>query len=368
MRPATRSRAKQPTARRAAPRPATPPDVRLPPATRYQGSKRKLCPWIMQRLAELSFDTVLDAFGGTGSVAYALKAAGKRVTYNDLLRANCEIGIALIENDATRLRPATCARILRTDRRRRYPAFIARTFRGIYFTDAENAWLDRTRTHIAAVADRHERALAWYSLFQAALAKRPFNLFHRRNLYLRTADVPRSFGNKRTWDRPFPEHFRAFAAAANAAVIDGGGTCRAVCGDACAVEGHFDLVYIDPPYVNSRGIGVDYAHFYHFLEGLVDYDAWAERIDFATRHRRMRAAPNPWTHARTVAGAFETLFDRFSNSQLAVSYRSDGVPTIAALAALLRRHKRRVRVHDLDRYQYVLSTRRTSREVLLIAE
>jgi len=29
--------------------------------------------------------------------------------------------------------------------------------------------------------------------------------------------------------------------------------------------------FLDTPYVNEKGIGVDYADFYHFLDGLVNY-------------------------------------------------------------------------------------------------
>jgi len=67
------------------------------PSTRYQGSKRKILPWIGEHFAQLKFETVLDAFGGTGSVSYLLKAMGKQVTYNDYMRWNYLIGTALIE-------------------------------------------------------------------------------------------------------------------------------------------------------------------------------------------------------------------------------------------------------------------------------
>jgi hypothetical protein len=63
------------------------------PSTRYQGSKAKLADWIWEQIAALSFVTCLDAFGGTGAVAYRLKKAGKQVTYNDLLRFNYYIGL-----------------------------------------------------------------------------------------------------------------------------------------------------------------------------------------------------------------------------------------------------------------------------------
>lgn len=56
----------------------------------------------------------------------------------------------------------------------------------------------------------YKKAIAYNALFQSCLAKRPYNLFHRKNLEMRTRDVVRGFGNKATWDRPFSEHFRTF--------------------------------------------------------------------------------------------------------------------------------------------------------------
>lgn len=56
------------------------------PSTRYQGSKLKLAQWIGGECRDLNFTTVLDAFGGSGSVSYMYKKMGKEVTYNDILK------------------------------------------------------------------------------------------------------------------------------------------------------------------------------------------------------------------------------------------------------------------------------------------
>jgi adenine-specific DNA-methyltransferase len=211
------------------------------PTTRYQGSKRKLLDWLWSIVQTLDFDTVLDAFSGTASVGYMLKSQGKRVTCNDLLHSNHQVAVALVENDRSPLPDHVADRLLTaapSDRR----TFIADTFRDIYFTDDENAWLDRLRHNIVGMEDRFHRATAWYALFQAAIAKRPYNLFHRRNLYMRTADVTRSFGNKRTWDKPFDEHWRHFVRRANAALIDTNKSCTCVCGDAADAAGRLRAV------------------------------------------------------------------------------------------------------------------------------
>ena len=337
------------------------------PSTRYQGSKAKIVQWLWGHLRELSFDTALDAFGGTGVVSYWLKQHGKCVTYNDAMRFNYQIGLAIIENPYETLSADDVRAILSDAQTRSYQTFIADTFADIYYTDAENRWLDRVTQNIACLPSRCKQALAYYALMQACLVKRPFNLFHRRNLYIRTADVARSFGNKTTWDTPFEEHFCAFVAEANQLVFDNGQANRALCGDALKLESSYDLVYLDPPYTTTTGISVDYLDFYHFLEGLVNYEQWPSLIDWNSTHRRMARRADVWTDKTQLRTQFRELFDKHRGSLIAVSYRSDGIPSIPEIESDLKMFKRHVRTHFLSGYQYVLSKKRTQ-EVLLIAD
>lgn len=337
------------------------------PSTRYYGSKHKLLGWIWSHLERLDFHTALDVFGGSACVSHMLKRRVKGVTCNDLLRCNYLTGLALVENNASTLSRQTIDQLLRRDGRRRYDDIIARTFDDIYFLPEENRWLDMVCQNIAAMRDRFAQALAYQALFQSALIKRPFNLFHRRNLYLRTAKVKRRFGNKTTWERPFEECFRRFAAETGLAVFDSGTACRALNQDALDVEGEFDLVYIDPPYISGSGQGVDYHGFYHFLEGITDYANWPDQIDHASKHRRLKPIRSPWTSPKRVHEVVERLFERFADSILVMSYRSDGVPSRDELVAAMKRVKPRVCVYEpTRRYQYVLSTNRHSTELLLV--
>ena len=79
------------------------PTVAKFPSTRYQGSKQKFVDWIWECIKDIPFHSVLDAFGGTGSVSFRLKEEGKQVIYNDILPFNHIIGKALIENKDTYL-------------------------------------------------------------------------------------------------------------------------------------------------------------------------------------------------------------------------------------------------------------------------
>jgi adenine-specific DNA-methyltransferase len=336
------------------------------PSTRYQGSKAKLTDWIWDNLKSLPFTTCLDAFGGTGAVAYRLKQEGKQVTYNDLLCFNALIGQALIENNSTRLGDSEINALLQKQANLSYPTFVHDHFADIYFTDAENTWIDQTITHLFALSDPYKYALAFFALCQACIIKRPYNLFHRKNLYIRFANVQRSFGNKTTWDKPFEEWFRFFAAEANQAVFNNGQTHTALNLDAAAVPGNYDLVYLDPPYISRRGVSVDYYSFYHFLEGLSQYQDWEARIDYHSKHHRLKPQPSEWTDKTRITEAFEKLFRRFQNSMIVVSYRSDGIPSESVLTDLLRQYKSQVRVERSGQYQYVLSKNSRTEELLLI--
>lgn len=55
------------------------------PRLRYMGSKSKLVPHLAEAFSELGGVTAVDAFSGSGVVAYTLKALGCRVTANDFL-------------------------------------------------------------------------------------------------------------------------------------------------------------------------------------------------------------------------------------------------------------------------------------------
>ena len=190
------------------------------PSTRYQGSKLKqLLDWLWRHLEPLPFQTLPDAFSGSACVSHFLKARGKSVICNDALHSCAISARALVENDGEQLEGRDVEFIVARQPGREYDDLIARTFRDIYFTTDEDRWLDIAAQNIPRLSSRYCQAIAHYALFQASLAKRPYNLFHRRNLYMRIANVERSFGNKTTWDTPFEEHFRRYVDAANRAVF-----------------------------------------------------------------------------------------------------------------------------------------------------
>ena len=335
------------------------------PSTRFQGSKAKLVDWIWDNAKDLKFKTVVDLFGGTGAVGYMFKQKGKRVFYNDYLRFNYLTGVALIENSYTKLTNEDLKFILSKHKNIKYPDFIQRNFKDIYYTDKENQWLDIVSTNIARIKDKYKQALAYFALFQACIIKRPYNLFHRKNLYLRKANVKRSFGNKTTWDKPFQEHFLNFVKEANQAVFDNGKENVAFNQEAFVFDKTADLIYIDTPYISNKGVGVDYIDFYHFLEGLCNYEDWAEYIDYNSRHKKFKNKKSIWTDRNLIYGAFDEIFKKFQDSILIVSYRSDGIPSVEEIIGLFKKYKKNI-ILKQKAYKYALNHQKTY-EVLFIA-
>ena len=341
------------------------------PSTRYSGSKRKFLDWIWENVRGLKFNSVLDAFGGTGSVSLMFKRYGKRVYFNDILKFNQVIGKAIIENRSTVVEDTDIEKVLNFSLRN-CPDFISSTFRGIFFLDHENEWLDRIITNISTVSDKYKRAILQSALFQACLAKRPFNLFHRANLYMRTANVPRTFGNKTTWETPFPELLKRFVYEYNGAVFDNGKPNKVVGYDALALEAPdgVDLVYLDPPYFSSgSNQGTNYIVFYHFLEGLADYPNWKARMDGnLSKIKRIKDIPEiqRWTHKTKISNSFNKLIERFQDNIIALSYQSDGVPTKDEIFSILKKYKKKVSLHSKS-HRYVLS-QGTKEELLFIAK
>jgi adenine-specific DNA-methyltransferase len=339
------------------------------PSTRYSGSKRRFLEWIWENVNDLEFDSVLDVFGGTGSVSLLFKRYGKKVLYNDLLKSNQIIGTAIIENDDVKVTEEDIANVLEFTQDG-YPDFIQREFQGIFFTDDENLWLDRVIANISHVENQYKRAILMASLFQACLAKRPFNLFHRANLYLRLNEVPRTFGNKTTWERPFLELFKRYIAEYNRAVFSNNRENRVIGGfDAINSPNGVDLVYLDPPYLSKDPPrSTNYLAFYHFLEGLSDYKQWEENSDVL--HGKTKRIPDNkaiqrFTKKDKALRSFTQLLERFQDSIIILSYQDEGIPAKAEICYILSGLGKSVEVFEKP-HRYALS-RQKKTELLFVA-
>jgi len=318
------------------------------PKTRYYGSKRRLLPWIYENVSGLRFDTALDLFGGTASVSQLFRLMRKRVTYNDGLRFNEDVARVVLSPETALNRSDLAKRLARV---RPLDGIVARRFDGIFYTRNENRWIDGFMGLVGTETRADVRALLRYLLYQACLKKRPFNLFHRANLGLRTkADVQRSFGNARTWERPFDELIetafdelvaRAPALCPSATVLSAT--------SADEINPGYDLVYIDPPYVTGNGSRNrdDYWRRYHFLEGLSRYPEWEGLIDPTSA---IRLPPTPqwmldWGRHDRFRERLFSLVDKHRGSIVALSYVTDAFPDEAVIKIFFEQKFAAVSVH-----------------------
>ena len=341
------------------------------PTTRYQGSKRKVLKELQGVFSKLDFNTCLDAFGGTGSVSHLLRNMKKTVTYSDILPFNVLNAQALFSGGQIRLQQENIREIFEMKSGKSYLQHVRDFYHDIYFTDEENEQIDVVTQNILELEDEVMKSEAFYCLFQTLISKRPYNLFHRANLHIRTKDVERSFGNKVTWDRTLFDHMSKFQnellqykASTQVAPV------RVVRRDAfepCVDK--YDLVYIDTPYAKSEGNQEsNYFNFYHFLDALVAYPSIPTTINTEYAHRPFYSPNTKWYQGNDIVEGFNKLFERFKESILVISYRSDGYPSVEGLEKILRDQGRQVTVDEFIDYRYVLAKeKRDSKEVVILA-
>lgn len=317
------------------------------PRLRYMGSKYKLVPRLAETFADIGGTTALDAFSGSGVVGYTLKALGYDVTTNDFLHFPAVIAAATVENQDERLTAEEIDTVCGPPADDR--DFIRATFDGLYFDPADRAFLDSAWSHIDRMTGA-KRALAISALVLGAARKQPRGVF--------TVTDRRYDDGRRDLRLPLREHFRERAAAYNAVVFDSGRPARASCGEISAVEGRFDVVYLDPPYAPPRDDNC-YVKRYHFLEGLSVY--WrGQKIMEHTRTKKLAKRYTPFSYRRTVTDALRATFEQFRDSTIVLSYSSNAVPDAATIEALLREVKGSVEVRHLN-HRYSFGTHATAR-------
>ncbi len=310
------------------------------PTTRYMGSKYKLLDFIWDSVSHLEFNSVLDAFSGTGCVGYMFKAKGKKVTTNDMLKYSFHNAKSVIENNEVTLTDKDIdmllnARVL-TDK------FIRKTFKDLYFSQPDYLFLEEVFERIKTLDCSYKKSLAIASLCRACVKKRPRGLF--------TYVGDRYDDGRKDLMLTMQEQFIAATDVLNGAVFSNQNKNESHCSDIFDLNlAPHDLVYIDPPYCSTKSDN-DYLRRYHFVEGLCSY--WKEdEIDYKTKTRKIKSKKTGFKSAKEIYESFDRLFAKYPESILAVSYSSNSLPTKDEMLELLSKHKKNVDVKELD-YTY----------------
>jgi DNA adenine methylase len=320
--------------------PPMPAQVQLFPQTRYMGSKSKLLPQLWSVFSQLQFDSALDLFSGTGIVGYMLKAHAKQVTSNDYMVMSATMAKATIENPNTKLTQDDLNRLI--ERPSKVDNFVESTFDGIYFTNEDNKFIDSVRANIKRTRDPFKKALATAAIVRACVKKRPRGIF--------TFVGDRYDDGRGDLRKDLKQHFLEAAEILNGAVFDNGKFNSAMNDNALDIKiTNVDLVYIDPPYFSPFSDN-EYVRRYHFVEGLAR-DWKGVEIQEHTITKKFRSYPTPFSSRTGAKDAFDSLFKKFADSTLVVSYSSNSEPTLPEMTSLLAKYKRHVDVVPVD-YKY----------------
>lgn len=341
----------------------------LLPTTRYYGSKRKLVTKIWDALQEnhVRFDSILDLFGGTAIVSYFMSRQGKNVIYNDILSFNCQIAKALLCTTKGIFTEQDALSLLTRNPDRHYENYISNYFHDIYYTDEENEQIDIVIQNIQYL-ELEKRASACYVLFQSCMIKRPFNIFHRKNLNLRTNFTTAHFGNKVTWEQSFRNLFIKFTQELNLCQFDITPNVEISNTTALNCKMHADLVYIDTPYFSKRNSGsITYHNRYHFLEGLMHYMEIPNSIDLSKVNKEIAIGRNSEFENRSnFLGELNNLICYHQNSVIAISYTTEGYPSIDEIKNIVQKYKSKVVICPLGPHSFALNRSNADREEVLI--
>ncbi len=329
------------------------------PPTRYMGSKTKLLPYIKGVINTLPCHTVYDIFSGSGIVAYMLKSEGKQVVCNDYMAMNYQIGKALIENNATQLSLLKAEQLL--EKTPTQPKdFVQKNFSGLYFTDEENQLIDRIRGNVCDMRSETERAIALSALIRACVKKRPRGIF--------TYVGHRYDDGRKDLTLSLSDQFIIAVKAINKAVFSNGQQNKSRLGDAMEIKATPDLVYMDPPYYSPYSDN-EYVRRYHFVEGIARNWEGVE-MQWHTKTKKFKSYPTPFSTRVGAHSAFDSLFRRFKDSKLVVSYSSNSLPTLEEMVALMSKYKSQVEVISVDhKYSFANqkgSTKNTVKEYLFV--
>ena len=304
------------------------------PSTRFMGSKQNMLDHVWDICSQFKFETVLDAFAGSSVVSYLFKCRGKTVYSNDFLAFSANTSKALIENTRTVLDHQDIERLLTP---RKTNGFITTTFRGIYFSDSDNQFLEQVRAGVDELLCPYKQALAISALTRACLKRRARGIF--------TYVGDRYDDGRKDLQKSIRDHFLESVDAINAAVFDNGKRNMALNKDAMELQVKADLVYIDPPYYSPFSDN-EYTRRYHFVEGLAKNWSGLE-IQWHTKTRKFVRYPTPFGTRHGAYDAFDKLFSKHRGSIIVVSYSSNAFPTLEEMMDLLGKYKSTVEVHAI---------------------
>ena len=340
-------------------------DYKFPPP-QYLGAKYRFRSWIGSFVPQ-GVGVVLDAFGGSQSMAYYFKQLGFGVVTNDLMSYSDAIGKALVENGTETLDASDVAMLLSPNPDGKEFDLMRRVFTGVFFTEEDASFIDAVRGNVERLRTTSKKSLALAAMNRSLTRKVTMGHFAHTQALSYAANADRVKRN-RSLVRPVRDIFLEMLPLYNKAVFSNGRACSSRRGDAADfVAGDFgaDLVYFDPPYGNSHS---DYQQFYHLLETYTEY--WKDKTFVNGVKRYEPKRKTDFDQKRTVCDALERLFENAEKiPHWMVSYNDRSFPDVDKLADMVSKHRRvRVERRVYDESRGGKGSVAGSSEILIIGE
>lgn len=326
------------------------------PATLYRGNQGRIIGSLKQFLDDLGAEKVFDAFSGSGVVSYLFKNLGYEVIGCDNMHYAHHLSKALVENSHHTLNQQDIAFIFQNNEN---PGFITETFKGLYFSEAENRFLDRVCFNIHRMKHPYKKSLALAALGRACLRRRPRSIFTYVGFHHDT-----NFENLKT---TLKDHFLIAIQDLNRAVFNNGKSHQTICGDVMTIQSvDADLVYLDPPYPTTKGDN-DNSRRYHFIEGLCTN--WSHvKIQHETKTKKFERYKSLFNTIEGSRKAFEILFDRFNDKTILLYWNSMSAISRDELVEKLISKNKRVNVFELSSKSSIQNHEMFGREYLILAK
>ncbi|MDO4949669.1 MAG: DNA adenine methylase [Bacteroidales bacterium] len=310
------------------------------PEPQYLGAKYIHRAWIAQFVPEEA-NVVLDAFGGSQSIAYMMKQLGKQTITNDFMSFNNQIGKALVENRGCKLTTDDLDILFAPNANPGEFGLMEQLFSDLFFVREEAAFLDAFRSNVTRLECPYKQALALTVICRSMTRKVTMGHFAHTQALAYAAD-PARIKRNRSLIRPLKDLFLELLPQYNDAIFDNSKENRSYNQNILdllpQIDG-VDLVYFDPPYCNSHA---DYQSFYHLLETFVEY--WKDK---AFVNGTKRYEPKRWSGFDKNVEAVENLQRMFVSAlhipTWLVSYNDRSYPNIDAMVDMIKPY-RNVRV------------------------
>ncbi|MDO5113840.1 MAG: DNA adenine methylase, partial [Planctomycetia bacterium] len=244
------------------------------PKPQYLGAKYLFRHWITAYIDNEKINTVLDAFGGSQSIAYCFKQNGFKTITNDLLNFNNQIGLALVENDHEVLNEDDLSVLFSKNRNPDSFKLFEELYTDIFFKRSETQFLDAFRSNVDFLNNRYKKALA-ISIMNRSMTRKVTMGHFAHTKAMDYAVNPDRIKRNRSLTKPLKEIFCELLPLYNQAVFSNNQDNRSFCEnilDLLPSLKNIDLVYFDPPYCGSHA---DYQSFYHLLETYTEY--WKDK-------------------------------------------------------------------------------------------